>query len=83
MTKCASDFSQPASQGWWEEGGGSERAVLMEAQPEAAGGDLGGVGGGRPMVWAMLDRTPAALLGFLGFHSSIILMFFPLKAVSH
>lgn len=57
-------------------GGGHEMAVLTEAQPEAAGGDLGGVVAG-PVVQALPDRPPAALLGFLVFHSSIILIFFP------
>lgn len=39
-----------------------------------AGGDLGGMVAG-PWWEAVLDRPPAAQLGFLGFHSSIILIF--------
>lgn len=57
--------------------------MLMEVQPVAGRREPGRGGGvvlrGRPC----LDKPPAALLGFLGFHSSIILIFSSLKSVFH
>ena len=38
---------------------------------------------GRPPWEVLLGQLPAALLGLLGFHSSIILIFPPLKTVFH
>lgn len=60
---------------------GSEKAVLEGMQP--SGGGLGGVVD-KPSWEVPLGRLPATLLGFLGFHSSIILIFpfsnlFPIK----
>lgn len=60
---------------------GSEKAVLEGMQP--SGGGPGGVVD-RPSWEVPLGRLPATLLGFLGFHSSIILIFpfsnlFPIK----
>lgn len=60
---------------------GSEKAVLEGMHP--SGGGLGGVVD-KPSWEVPLGRLPATLLGFLGFHSSIILIFpfsnlFPIK----
>lgn len=61
----------------------SDGAVHMEVRP------CGWQEGTCERCWAglsweaALGRRPAALLGFLGFHSSVILIFSPLKSVSH
>lgn len=44
--------------------------------------ELGGVVG-RPSWEVLLGQLPAAMLEFLGFHSSIILISPPLKSVFH
>lgn len=55
------------------------KGCIQDANPAAE--ELGGMAS-RPSWEVLLGRLPGALLGFLEFHSSVILIFPPLKPVS-